>query len=80
MPSSSLTAKAKPPPAFAARTLTGIEAIFRARHYIFALGGIESSRFFLQPRPGGLPWNRSGLLGQHFQDHIDCNAAAGHPS
>ncbi|MGF7180297.1 GMC oxidoreductase [Tunturiibacter psychrotolerans] len=61
------------------RTLTGIEAIFRAPHYIFALGGIESSRFFLQPRPGGLPWNRSGLLGQHFQDHIDCNAAAVEP-
>jgi choline dehydrogenase-like flavoprotein len=57
------------------RTLTGVETIFHARHYIFALGGIESSRFFLQPRPGGLPWNRSGLLGQHFQDHIDCNAA-----
>jgi choline dehydrogenase-like flavoprotein len=57
------------------RTLTGIETIFRAHHYIFALGGIESSRFFLQPRPGGLPWNRSGILGQHFQDHIDCNAA-----
>jgi choline dehydrogenase-like flavoprotein len=61
------------------RTLTGIETIFRASRYIFALGGIESSRFFLQPRPGGLPWNRSGLLGQHFQDHIDCNAAAVHP-
>jgi choline dehydrogenase-like flavoprotein len=57
------------------RTLTGIEAVFQARHYIFALGGIESSRFFLQPRPGGLPWNRSGLLGRHFQDHVDCNAA-----
>jgi choline dehydrogenase-like flavoprotein len=57
------------------RTLTGIETIFRARHYIFALGGIESSRFFLQPREGGYPWSRSGLLGQHFQDHIDCNAA-----
>jgi choline dehydrogenase-like flavoprotein len=61
------------------RTLTGVETIFRARHYIFALGGIESSRFFLQPRAGGLPWNRSGLLGQHFQDHIDCNAAAVEP-
>jgi len=57
------------------RTLTGIETTFHARDYIFCLGGIESSRFFLQPRPGGLPWNRSGLLGQHFQDHIDCNAA-----
>jgi choline dehydrogenase-like flavoprotein len=62
-----------------ASTLTGIEAIFRAPHFIFALGGIESSRFFLQPRPGGLPWNRFGLLGQHFQDHIDCNAAAIEP-
>jgi choline dehydrogenase-like flavoprotein len=61
------------------RTLTGIKTIFRAPRYIFALGGIESSRFFLQPRPGGLPWNRSGLLGQHFQDHIDCNAAAIQP-
>jgi choline dehydrogenase-like flavoprotein len=61
------------------RTLTGIETIFRARYYVFALGGIESSRFFLQPRPGGHPWNRSGLLGQHFQDHIDCNAAAIEP-
>jgi choline dehydrogenase-like flavoprotein len=57
------------------RTLNGIEAIFRARRYIFALGGMECSRFFLQPRPDGLPWNRSGLLGQHFQDHIDCTAA-----
>ena len=61
------------------RTLNGIETIFRARRYIFCLGGIESSRFFLQPRPGGLPWNRSGLLGQHFQDHIDCNAAVIEP-
>ena len=61
------------------RTLTGIETIFRARRYVFCLGGIESSRFFLQPRPGGLPWNRSGLLGQHFQDHIDCNAAVIEP-
>jgi len=61
------------------RTLTDVETIFKARRYIFCLGGIESSRFFLQPRPGGLPWNRSGLLGQHFQDHIDCNAAVIEP-
>jgi choline dehydrogenase-like flavoprotein len=61
------------------RTLTGVETIFRAHKYIFALGGIESSRFFLQPRSGGLPWNRSGLLGRHFQDHIDCNAATVEP-
>jgi choline dehydrogenase-like flavoprotein len=57
------------------RTLTGLETVFQAQRYLFALGGIESSRFFLQPRTGGLPWNRSGLLGRHFQDHIDSNAA-----
>ena len=63
------------------RTLTGVEAIFEAREYVFCLGAIESSRFFLQPRAGGgpLPWNRSGLLGRHFQDHIDCDAATLRP-
>jgi choline dehydrogenase-like flavoprotein len=61
------------------RTLTGIEATFHAPNYIFCLGGIESARFFLQPRQGGHPWNRAGLLGQHFQDHIDCNAATIEP-
>ena len=39
------------------------------------MGAIESARFFLQPRPAGLPWNRSGLLGRHFQDHLDGKAA-----
>ena len=58
-----------------ARTLGGREAVFRADRYVFCLGTIESSRFFLQPREGRLPWNRSGLLGRHFQDHIDANAA-----
>lgn len=57
------------------KTLTGREATFRADRYVFCLGTIESSRFFLQPREGGLPWNASGLLGRHFQDHIDSNAA-----
>jgi choline dehydrogenase-like flavoprotein len=58
-----------------ARTLSGRETTFRADQYVFCLGAIESSRFFLQPREGGLPWNTSGLLGRHFQDHIDSNAA-----
>jgi choline dehydrogenase-like flavoprotein len=57
------------------RTLTGKTATFRAKHFVFCLGAIESSRFFLQPRDGGVPWNQSGLLGKHFQDHIDVNAA-----
>ncbi len=57
------------------KTLTGREATFRAERFVFCMGAIESSRFFLQPREGGLAWNASGLLGRHFQDHIDCNAA-----
>lgn len=57
------------------RTQSGIEATFTAVEYIACLGAIESARFFLQPRNGRIPWNESGLLGKHFQDHIDCNAA-----
>ncbi len=59
---------------------TGQQATFQAHHYVFALGAIESSRFFLQPRlEGSLPWNQSGLLGRHFQDHIDSDAATVRP-
>jgi choline dehydrogenase-like flavoprotein len=58
-----------------ARTLSGREVVFPAQEVVFCLGAIESSRFFLQPREGGLPWSESGLLGKHFQDHIDSNAA-----
>ena len=58
-----------------AKTLIGREHIFRAESYVFALGAIETTRFFLQPREGQLPWNTSGRLGLHFQDHIDLNAA-----
>ncbi len=63
-----------------ARTLApdgtvGCEVTFYATEYCFALGTIESNRFFLQPRQGSLPWNESGLLGCHFQDHIDLDAA-----
>jgi len=58
-----------------AKTLGGVEAKFVAERFVFCLGAIETSRYFLQPREGGLPWNLSGLLGRHFQDHIDSNAA-----
>jgi choline dehydrogenase-like flavoprotein len=57
------------------QSLSGRAAAFPARKFVFCLGAIESCRFFLQPREGGLPWNQSGLLGKHFQDHIDCNVA-----
>jgi choline dehydrogenase-like flavoprotein len=61
------------------RTLTGIEAVFHATEYVFCLGTIESSRFFLQPGQKQFPWQQSGLLGKHFQDHVDCNVAVVEP-
>lgn len=62
------------------RTLAGIEATFSADRFVFALGGIESSRFFLQPRSAVGPWHRSGLLGRYFQDHIVCAGATIEPT
>jgi choline dehydrogenase-like flavoprotein len=56
------------------RTLTGKEAYFAADRFVLCLGGIESSRFLLQPYAAA-PWKRSGLVGCHFQDHIHCFAA-----
>ena len=62
------------------RSTSGDETIFRAPHFVFALGTVESNRFFLQPRVGAAhPWNESGLLGRHFQDHIDSDAATIRP-
>jgi choline dehydrogenase-like flavoprotein len=57
------------------RTQDGREAMFAADEFVVCMGTIECCRFFLQPREGGLPWNASGLLGKHFQDHVDSNAA-----
>ena len=63
-----------------ARTLSGIEALFTADEFVFALGGIESSRFFLQPRAQRSPWDQSRLLGRYFQDHIICRGALIEPA
>lgn len=61
------------------RTQFQQEIVVRADEFVFCMGTIECVRFFLQPREGGLPWNRSGLLGRHFQDHVDANAATVRP-
>ena len=61
-------------------TPSGQDLTFSAQQYVFALGTVEANRFFLQPRPAGaLPWNQSGLLGCHFQDHLDADAATLQP-
>ncbi|HEX5284777.1 MAG TPA: GMC family oxidoreductase [Bryocella sp.] len=57
------------------RTQEGAEVLIHADLFVFCMGTIECVRFFLQPRPADLPWNRSGLLGRHFQDHVDADAA-----
>ena len=57
------------------RTQQGSEILVHADHFVFCMGTIECVRFFLQPRAGELPWNRSGLLGRHFQDHVDAHSA-----
>ena len=55
------------------RAPNGKEAAFEAPFFIFALGGIESSRFFLQPaHEGSLPWEANPWIGRHFADHIVC--------
>ncbi len=57
--------------------LSGREIVFSAAQYVLCLGSVETVRFLLQPLPGAQTprWNQSGLLGRHFQSHIDFNAA-----
>jgi choline dehydrogenase-like flavoprotein len=55
------------------RTLTGREGSITAKAFVLCLGGIESSRFLLNQEHSR--WNRSGLLGKYFQDHVRCHAA-----
>lgn len=55
------------------RTLGGKQGVCSAKFFVLCLGAIESSRFLLnQPFS---PWNVGGMLGRHFQDHLDCFAA-----
>jgi choline dehydrogenase-like flavoprotein len=56
------------------RTLSGVETCLAADRFVLCLGGIESSRFLLQPYRSAA-WNRNGLVGRFFQDHIHCFAA-----
>ena len=57
-----------------ARGYSGREALLHADRFVLALGGIESNRLLLQPlEEGTAPWQRSGLLGCHFHDHIALN-------
>ncbi|HEY3695291.1 GMC family oxidoreductase [Phenylobacterium sp.] len=54
------------------RSLKGKEASLNAKYVILCLGGIETSRLLLNQ--AFCPWNASGFVGRHFQDHIQCFA------
>ncbi len=56
------------------RGYEGAETVITADRYVLSLGGIETNRLLLQPVKGNpAPWQKNGLLGQHFQDHISLN-------
>jgi choline dehydrogenase-like flavoprotein len=59
------------------RTLGGKSASFSAETFVLCMGGIETSRFLLQPptETNAAPWRDNALIGRHFQDHISCFVA-----
>jgi choline dehydrogenase-like flavoprotein len=60
-----------------ARTLAGTELRIRARRYVLACGGVESTRLLLasnRRHPGGLG-NHSGHLGRWYMSHVGASIA-----
>ena len=59
------------------RSIGGREMRFGARNFVICMGGIENSRFLLQATRRGsvAPWNRYGMVGRHFQDHLSGHVA-----
>jgi aryl-alcohol dehydrogenase-like predicted oxidoreductase/choline dehydrogenase-like flavoprotein len=56
------------------RGYSGGESQVSADHFVICMGGIETVRLLLQPlERGAAPWQRNGLLGKHYQDHIALN-------
>ncbi|MDO8879104.1 MAG: GMC family oxidoreductase [Pseudolabrys sp.] len=60
------------------KALNGRSQIIYARTFVLCMGAIENSRLLLQPTENKdiPPWNRSGLVGRFFQDHISCFVAS----
>lgn len=56
------------------RSFSDRTACVAARYFVLCMGGIETTRFLLQPAAQGVfPWHVNGVLGKHYQDHISCN-------
>jgi len=63
-----------------AQTLTGVRVQVRARRYVLACGGIESTRLLFASRarhPGGIG-NHSGHLGRWYMAHLGASIAEVH--
>ncbi|MGI4756900.1 MAG: GMC oxidoreductase [Janthinobacterium lividum] len=59
------------------RSLNGHAAHLSAREFVLAVGTIETSRLLLNfANRYGTRWNPNGLVGCHFQDHIDCEVGS----
>lgn len=65
-----------------ARSLEGRRARIRARRYVVACGGLESTRLLLaSPGPGGAPiGDHSGHLGRWYMGHVEGTVARVHLS
>lgn len=63
------------------RTYGRPDSVFRAQHFVFCLGGLETARVLMQPlrNLNSAPWNRGDKLGRYFQDHLDISAATMFP-
>jgi choline dehydrogenase-like flavoprotein len=55
----------------AVRTANGRKIAVAGRRFIFAMGTIESNRFFLSTqRTSAVPWRENRTVGSYFQDHL----------
>jgi len=61
----------------ACRTLRGKKSSFSAKSFVLCMGGIEVSRFLLQPPTQTHPayWYGNKFIGKSFQDHISAFVA-----
>ena len=58
------------------RTANGRKIVVAGNRFIFAMGTIETNRFFLSTqRTSAVPWRENQLIGTHFQDHLAGRAA-----
>ncbi|MGI4853744.1 MAG: GMC oxidoreductase [Janthinobacterium lividum] len=62
------------------QSLNGHSMRIFAREFVLTIGTIETSRLLLNLADAqGARWNPNGLVGCHFQDHVDCEVGAVQP-